>query len=270
MNWLAALPMYNVTPRLAADWRVLLEHVHGHLQPWLDARGDSLELVDPTTSLTEFWLRDDLLLAQTCGYPLMHALHDRVQLVTTPIFSVDGCANGAYRSVLVARKAAGVTSLASSRGLRAAYNSIDSNSGMSLLRHAVAPLAGGRAFFASVIETGGHLASLEALHDDRADIAAIDCVTFAFVREQLPDLADGVIEIGVTASSPGLPLITSKKVPPDGIDALRAALSHAVSQDPPLAARLKLAGFVQRPLADYSSIIDIEKDAAKRGYPRLA
>jgi len=270
MNWLAALPMYNVTPTLAADWRVLLEHVHSRLQPWLDARGDSLQLVHPATSLTEFWLRDDVLLAQTCGYPLMHALNDRVQLVTTPIFSIDGCANGDYRSVLVARKAAGVTSLESSRGLRAAYNSNDSNSGMNLLRHAVAPLAGGRAFFASVIETGGHLASLKALLDDRADIAAIDCVTFAFVREHLPALADGVIEIGVTVSSPGLPLIASKKVLPDGIEALRAALSNAVAQDPQLAARLKLAGFIERPLADYSSIIDIETDAEKRGYPRLA
>jgi ABC-type phosphate/phosphonate transport system substrate-binding protein len=270
MNWLAALPMYNVTPTLAADWRVLLEHVHGSLQPWLETRGDSLELVDPATSLTEFWLRDDVLLAQTCGYPLMHALNDRVQLVTTPIFSVDGCANADYRSVLVARKAAGVTSLESSRGLRAAYNSQDSNSGMNLLRHAVAPLAAGRAFFASVIETGGHLASLKALLEDRADIAAIDCVTFAFVREHLPALADCVIEIGVTASSPGLPLIASKQVPSDGIDALRAGLSNAVFQDPALARRLKLAGFVQRTLADYSSIIDLETDAAKRGYPRLA
>ncbi len=112
MNWVAALPMYNVTPALARDWRVLLDHVHAHLRPWLDARGDTLDLVDPETSLNEFWLRDDVLLSQTCGYPLVHALDGRVQLVTTPVFTVDGCEDGDYRSVLVARKAAGVTSLA--------------------------------------------------------------------------------------------------------------------------------------------------------------
>jgi len=270
MKWLAALPMYNVTPTLAGDWRVLLEHVRSQLRPWLDARGDTLELVDPDTSLTEFWLRDDVLLTQTCGYPLMHALDGRVQLVATPIFSIDGCANGDYRSVLVARKAASVTSLESSRGQRAAYNSDDSNSGMNLLRHAVAPFANGRAFFSSLVETGGHLASLKALADDRADIAAIDCVTFAFVREHLPALADGVIEIGVTASSPGLPLIASKRVPADGIDALRTALSRALTQDAPLATRLKLGGFAQRLLSDYSAIVDLESDAARHGYPRLA
>ncbi len=270
MNWLAALPMYNVTPALAADWRTLLDHVRRHVRPWLEARGDSFEVIHPSTSLTEFWLRGDVLLTQTCGYPLMHALNDRVQLVATPIFSVDGCANGDYRSVLVARKAAGVTSLESSRGLRAAYNSDDSNSGMNLLRHAVAPFANGRAFFASVIETGGHLASLEALLNNRADIAAIDCISFAFVQEYLPALASGVVTIGVTAASPGLPLIASKDVPPDGISALRIALASVIEEDPPLTRRLKLAGFAQRPLDDYSVILDLENDAAQRGYPRLA
>jgi ABC-type phosphate/phosphonate transport system substrate-binding protein len=269
MNWLAALPMYNVTPTLADDWRALLQHVRGQLRPWLEARGDTLALIDPDISLTEFWLRDDVLITQTCGYPLMHALNGRVQLVSTPIFSVDGCADGDYRSVLVARKAAGVGSLEGARGLRVAYNSKDSNSGMNLLRHAVAAFADSRAFFASAIETGGHLASLKALADDRADIAAIDCVTFAFVREHLPALADGVIELGVTASSPGLPLIASKKVPVDGIEALRVALSSVISDDPPLAKRLMLAGFVQRPLDDYSAIIDLENDAVRRNYPHL-
>jgi ABC-type phosphate/phosphonate transport system substrate-binding protein len=270
MNWVAALPMYNVTPALAGDWRALLDRVRRHMQPWLDARGDTLELVDPKTSLNEFWLRDDVLLSQTCGYPLVHALERRVQLVTTPVFAVDGCAGGDYRSVLVARKAAGVTSLDACRGLRAAYNNDDSNSGMNLLRHAVAVLADGRAFFASVIETGGHLASLHALLDDRADVAAIDCVSFAFVLEHLPQLGRGVVEIGITASSPGLPLIASKRVPPEGIDALAIALDDAITEDQALAKRLKLDGFVRRPLDDYASILEIETDAVKRGYPRLA
>ena len=68
---------------------------------------------------------------------------------------------------------------------------------MNLFRHAVAPLAEGGPFFSSVLKTGGHLASLRALAIDRtADVAAIDCVTFAFVREHLPELAGGVREIG--------------------------------------------------------------------------
>lgn len=270
MDWMAALPMYNVTPALASDWRVLLDHVHQRLRPWLDARGDTLAIVDPESSLQEFWLRDNLLLSQTCGYPLVKALAGRVQLVTTPVFTVDGCEGGNYHSVLITRAEANIASLAQCRGLRAAYNTPDSNSGMNLLRNSVAPLAGGRPFFASVIETGGHLASLQALQDDRADVAAIDCVSFAFVLDRLPDLALGLVQIGATRSAPGLPLIASKQVPPEGIDALLNALSGAVAQDHDLATRLKLDGFAKRPLDHYDSILELEKNAIDRGYPQLA
>ena len=141
---------------------------------------------------------------------------------------------------------------------------------MNLLRNAVAPLAGGRPFFASVIETGGHLASLQALQDDRADIAAIDCVSFAFVLDHLPDLALGLVEIGTTRSAPGLPLIASKRVPAEGVDALVTALTDSVAHDRALANRLKLDGFARRPSTTTLSILDIEMDAVELGYPRLA
>jgi hypothetical protein len=59
-------------------------------------------------------------------------------------------------------------------------------------------------------------------------------------------------------------------VPPEGIDALADALSDAVAHDRPLAKRLKLDSFARRPLNDYASILEIEMDAVKRGYPRLA
>lgn len=272
MKWLAALPMYNVTPALADDWRALLAHVHARMRPWLDAHGDSLAIVEPIeTRLTDFWLRDDVLLSQTCGYPLVHALDGRVQYVATPAFYIDGCENGDYHSVLVASYAANAGSLEDCRGLRAACNSDDSNSGMNLLRQSVAPLAAGRPFFASVLQTGGHLASLRALAVERtADIAAIDCVTFEFVRDFLPELAAGVRVIGKTQPAPGLPMIASKNVAREGIGALAAALSSAISEDSPLARRLKLKGFVRRPLDDYARIRQIESDAIALGYPRLA
>ncbi|MDR5802092.1 PhnD/SsuA/transferrin family substrate-binding protein [Caballeronia sp. LZ001] len=271
MQWITALPMYNVTPALAADWRALLTDVKARVTDWLDERADTLDIVDPGGDLTTFWQRDDLLLSQTCGYPLVHALEGRVQLVATPNFDVPGCANGSYRSVIVAGKHTQATTLADCRGLRAIYNSDDSNSGMNLLRHAVAPLAREGRFFASVERSGGHLASLQALATDRsADVAAIDCVTFAYVREHVPDLAEGVREIGVTASSPALPFIASKRVPRDGIERLAAALADSVRDHPALAQRLRLDGFVRPTRADYAPILDLERDAIAQGYPRLA
>ena len=83
-------------------------------------------------------------------------------------------------------------------------------------------------------------------------------------------VTSGLVQIGTTQSAPGLPLIASKRVPAEGIEALVGALADAVAHDRPLAKRLKLDGFARRPLADYTGILDIETDAVERGYPRLA
>ncbi|SAK88665.1 phosphate/phosphite/phosphonate ABC transporter substrate-binding protein [Caballeronia ptereochthonis] len=270
MHWIAALPMYNVTPALAADWRTLLERVRASLADWLNPRGDTLEIVDPGPDLAAFWLRDDVLLSQTCGYPLVHALAGRVRLVATPDFDVPGCGEGTYRSVLVAGAHVAARSIEACRGLRAVYNGDDSNSGMNLFRHAVALFAREGRFFASVTQTGSHLESLRALAGTRADVAAIDCVTFAFVRSHLPDLTAGVRVIGATASAGALPFVTSRRVPEDAIDTLFRALGDALKQDSSLARRLRLKGVVKRTSADFAPILDYEREAIARGYPRLA
>lgn len=237
----------------------------------LNERGDTLDIVDAGADLTAFWLRDDLLLSQTCGYPLVNALDGRVQLIATPLFDVPGCENGGYRSVLVAGAHVNAASLEACRGLRAVYNSDDSNSGMNLFRHAVAPHARGGRFFGSVTKSGGHLASLRAIAIERsADIAAIDCVTLAFVQAHRPELAAGVREIGVTASAPALPFISSKHTPAALTDALAVALSDVIRTDEPLAARLKLKGFVRLAQTGYAPIARYEREAVDRGYAVLA
>jgi ABC-type phosphate/phosphonate transport system substrate-binding protein len=153
--------------------------------------------------------------------------------------------------------------------LRAAYNGADSNSGMNALRHAVAPHARKGRFFASVARTGSHLRSLESVAKRGADIAAIDCVTFAFVRDALPDLARRVRVIGVTASAPGLPLIASRALGAPRVARIREALNAALSADPARARRLRLRGFARLTREDYMDIAALERDAIARGYPVL-
>lgn len=271
MNWIAALPMYNLSPALAADWNALLDHVHRRLDDWLARRGDTLETVTPADALPAFWLSRNLLLSQTCGYPLVNALDGRVRLVATPEFDLEGCEGGYYFSVLVTGSHTHAGSLADCRGLRAAYNDDDSNSGMNLFRRAIAPLAHGRPFFSAVVKTHGHLASLRALAIDRsADVAAIDCVSFAFMREHLPELAAGVRIIGVTQTAPALPFIASQALDAEALPLLADALDDALRADRPLAARLRLKRFVRLERGDYEAIHRIEREARELGYPRLA
>jgi ABC-type phosphate/phosphonate transport system substrate-binding protein len=140
---------------------------------------------------------------------------------------------------------------------------------MNVFRHAVAPLARGEAFFRTTVRTGSHLGSLRAVAENRADVAAIDCVTFAFVCDELPELAGKVRRIGMTAMSPGLPLIAARTVPAATIEALRDALDETVALRPERAHRLRLQGFSTLSLSDYARIGQLENEARATGYTRL-
>ncbi len=263
--------MYNLSPALAADWRRWLEQVIVRLQAQASGRFEPVEIdVARESDLESFWASDRLLLSQTCGYPLTHALADRVQVVATPVFDAEGCEGADYRSVLVVRDDDPADTLAALRGRRAAINGEDSNSGFNVFRHVVAPLAIDGRFFSTVTTTRSHRASMEAVRNDVADIAAIDCVTYAFARDVLPDLTRGLRIIGHTVATPGLPLITSKQMSPDAVERLHKALDASLDEDRALVQRLKIRSFVRLSLVDYDTITRIEREAAQRGYSQLA
>ncbi|HEM7876259.1 phosphate ABC transporter substrate-binding protein [Burkholderia contaminans] len=272
-SWIAALPMYNVTPRHDALWRALLRDA---LDAFANAGGPAdVTLPDePFDDLHALWRRDDLLLSQTCGYPYrMLGLRDVVRLIATPVFDAHGCHGAHYSSVLAVSSrahAGGATTLAACRGLRAAFNGGDSHSGMNALRHAVAPHARGGRFFGSVAALGSHLNVLRALASAEADCAAIDCVTFAYVRDAFPDLLQDIRIIGTTASAPGLPLIASRTLEDTQVAALRDALDRAVASDAGRARVLRLKGFERLSPDDYEAIAQFEQEAAAHGYPALA
>jgi ABC-type phosphate/phosphonate transport system substrate-binding protein len=263
MTHVAALPMYNVTPALAADWRAWLGDVLRAVDP-------QARIVDPGEDLQAFWRRPELLISQTCGYPLAKGLHHQVQLIATPHFDAPGCHDANYSSVIVTHAAAPFTTLATCRGARAAYNQDDSNSGMNVFRHAIAPLAKDGRFFSAALRTGSHLDSLHAIARNHADVAAIDCVTYALVCDTLPELAQQVRVLDWSAASPGLPLIASHKIAPATIEALRAALHDATRTQPERAARLRLKGFSALTLRDYARITQLEDQAQALSYPNLA
>jgi ABC-type phosphate/phosphonate transport system substrate-binding protein len=272
-SWIAALPMYNVTPQHGLAWRALLRDA---LAAFARASGGVEEatiLDEPFGDLTALWRRDDLLLSQTCGFPYrVLDLASAVHLIAAPMFEAEGCDGPRYCSAIVVSAAAwarGATSLAACRGLRAAANGEDSHSGMNALRHAVAPHASEGRFFASVAWTGSHRASLHALATGLADVAAIDCVTLALLRDSGPAWLADVKVIGTTASAPGLPFIASRKLDERQAALLRDALDTAHAADPERARLLRLRGFARLVRKDYDEIEAMAKKATLLGYPRL-
>lgn len=218
------------------------------------------------------WTEPDLLLAQTCGYPLATFLQGRVRYLATPAYDAPFCEGFDYRSLLVVREGDAARSLEDLRGRRAAINQPYSQSGYNTLRHAVAPLAREGRFFAEVIETGGHLGSAAAVAEGRADLAALDAVTHALLQRHRPAALAGLRVIGATAPAPNLPFITRLASSDEEVRRLRGALAEVVA-DPALAearAALLLKDIAALPDGAYDRILAMEAEAARQGYARVA
>jgi ABC-type phosphate/phosphonate transport system substrate-binding protein len=222
--------------------------------------------------LPTLWGSPHLVFGQTCGYPYIKDLRDTVALIATPEYDFPGCEGVAHRSFLVRRAGDPRRSLEVFRGGVAALNAWDSNSGMNLFRAAIAPLAGGRTFFSAVVAMGSHQRSVEAVAEGRADLAAIDCVSFALMKRFRPNLVARVAIVAESPLSPGLPFIMSARLPEATIASVGEALFEALAH-PDLAearAALGLKGARVTKLADYERVLDIERAAEAAGYPGLA
>ena len=261
MTWIAALPMYNVSARLAQAYKALLATL-------AEEAGQVASLESPA-DLPAFWRRRDLLLSQTCGYPYMTQLRGEVTLVATPCYDFAGCSGSDYSSVIVVREGADVDVLADAVGLVAVVNDLNSNSGMNVLRHAVAPLARGGRFFGRVIQSGSHAASVRMVRQGAADIAAVDCVTWGYLAREDSGALRGLKVLRYSVASPGLPLIAGGGVEEQLVLRLRGALLRPSARLRELMEVLSIRGFDYRDDADYARILQIQTEAEAAGYPGI-
>jgi ABC-type phosphate/phosphonate transport system substrate-binding protein len=142
---------------------------------------------------------------------------------------------------------------------------------MNVLRHAIAGLNPATPFFASVIHSGAHLNSLTAVAEGRADVAAIDCVSFQLIEDRWPELTARVRSIGDSVKTCGLPLVlpNSKLAATDTREILMA-LNKALNQAAPwIRQRLHLSHFESVDFDDYQGILEVEAFAINAGYPEL-
>jgi ABC-type phosphate/phosphonate transport system substrate-binding protein len=194
-----------------------------------------------------------------------------VTLIATPEYSFPGCEGPSHRSFIIRNLDDPRRRLGEFRGTVGALNAHDSNTGMNLFRAAVAPIAGGATFFRATLVTGSHEASVEAVAEGRADLASIDCVSFALLGRGRPELIERVALVAESPASPNLPFIASSSLPPSTIAAVREALFAALD-DPSLAETrdaLGLAGSQVLVHPDYDRVLALERAAIAAGYPRL-
>ncbi len=223
---IASLPMYDRASTRAANDRLW--------QSIREALGYGPEALTRSEDLWALWHAPELLFAQTCSLPYRMGLHRAVEIVATPVHDLD-CAPGRYFSVIVAREA-GVT------GGRIAVNSYDSHSGWAEVPSDIATR--------KRVVTGSHAASVRAVAEGRADLAAIDAVTWGMLERD--GETAGVQVVRVTPPTPALPFITARG---NDVAALREALASAVDgvSGADMTA-LKLYGIVEIPEAEYRAL----------------
>lgn len=241
---IASLPMYD-RPELRAEtdryWALIRQELaaRGIDAPEALSRGDE--------ALLPHWESPDLILSQTCGFPYRARLHGQVTLVGTPDFGNEGCAPGYYRSVLIARADDVRDGFAAFDGARIAYNDGLSQSGWAApINHAAA--RGVRLL--PGVETGSHRASFRAVAEGRAELAAIDALTWRLIREF--EDTSAVKVVGATDPTPALPYITAKGRDAAAIfDAVAAAIARLPQADRD---RLHLRGIVRIPADEYLAV----------------
>jgi ABC-type phosphate/phosphonate transport system substrate-binding protein len=136
-------------------------------------------------------------------------------------------------------------------------------SGMLALKLAFAPLAKGGKFFARAIESGGHVNSMIAVRDGKADVCAIDAVCVAMAKRYRPDYLEGLVEIARSPAIPSLPFVTRC----GSVEDMRTGLVEAFADSELRVCRdqLFLSGHSVLGPTAYVRITDLENEMQKAG-----
>jgi ABC-type phosphate/phosphonate transport system substrate-binding protein len=183
----------------------------------------------------ELWLHPALLFAQTCWGPMEFGLSDHVQLIGQPKYDgFEGGEGELYSSAIIMRTGEGPSvnppldgsasiPLDLLRGRRFTFNNSQSMSGFLGITRDLEVMNQKLDLFAALSQSGGHRASVAAIAAGTADVAAIDCRSFA-LAERFEPAAEKVTVVGWTSRRKGLPFITSKHTPQEVAVVMREAL----------------------------------------------
>jgi len=173
--------------------------------------------------------------------------------------------------MVVVREDFPVEHLEELRGSRCVINSLTSHSGMNVLRALVAPMHNKGRFFSAVHASGSHERSLRMIEENRADVAAIDCVTYSLLERHRPGALSRTRLICCTGPIPAPPFVVDSRLSDRQIGAIREALLETLEAPAmgPIKETLLLDGVETLPLEAYQPIADLECFALQLGYAEI-
>ena len=202
---------------------------------------------------TKLWQSNALFVSQTCGWPLVTRLADKVRVVGAFRQTTPESASHFYRSVVVGRVDGTPFDF---QGSVAAVNEFESLSGwISLIAAIHGPQESWRG---ETRISGSHSESVRMLCRGEADVASIDSVTLAHLRRIDPAVVASLFVICNGPLVPCLPIIAHSSTSDSQLDELRRALSES-TRDPNnsnATSALFISGFDPLDLDDYLPLLN--------------
>ena len=232
----------------------------------LESCNETAHVLTPDSSvhaeLMKMWSSTDMVLSQSCGLPFMEELHQFVNVIGTPLWTDVSDERGRYRTVIVAREALGISSIAEVQGMRPVVSNTQSLSGWCSLGVALSEVTTDPTFVQTITQSGGHAKSLQMLQDNKADIASIDAATFRLLGRHRPALTNNMRIIARGPLVPATPFIVSKNCGAS-TDEVRQAVEEVFERQSLREAldQIGISGFVRLANSDYDGVMDLVKTA---------
>ena len=269
---LAALPMYD-WPEVAADLDAFWTEVAAELHQRGIPAPDRLTRRDDLVSI---WSDPSMIVGQVCSLnPVRDGLGE-TEVVGTfayePPAGLPDPGPGTYYSVVVCRRddpRGGDPTLAAFEGATIAANGDDSQSGYWSLGHHVRSLVGPGPLLGRVEFTGAHRASITAVAEGSADLAAIDVHSWRLALDHEPTPASQLRIVTTTQPTPGVVCVVSWELADRRrlvADAIAAATDRLLGSA--LLDRLHITGFVRRQLDEFQIVADQVEAATRRHWHR--
>ena len=263
-----SLPWYDLKETMAPT-NALWEHLASRLRN----RGvrNVPDRLRREISYQEQWTSGKLLFSQACGYDVLLPFRDHLRIIATPIYQAAGCSGPWYSSAVVVREDSRAEHLEDLRGSRCVINSLTSHSGMNALRAMVAPLHCNGKFFSSVRVSSSHETSLEMIARGKADVAAIDGVTYTLLKRHRAHVLSSTRVLCHSQRVPAPPFVTSSQTTEEELQRIQAALFETLEDSTicTIKDELLLGGAEILSLECYESISEWEQEARRLGYGEI-
>ncbi|MGB1311261.1 MAG: phosphate/phosphite/phosphonate ABC transporter substrate-binding protein [Leucothrix sp.] len=226
----ASLPMYN-QPEIRAAAQAWWKGIAKHMQQ--QGISDVPTGLTDTIPLDQLWKSEQLFFSQCCGLNVVRGYDKHLSVLMVTDWDAPGCEPYHYASHIVVHEDSPYKHINELKNTVAAINGPDSHSGMTTLMFEAHPFSENGHFFQAIRDSGSHVESLKLIQSKQADVAAIDCVTFALLKRYRPAAIDGIRIISRSQAAPALPYVTAISTDLTTKQRMQTALTEAFA-DPAL------------------------------------